>query len=139
VLEAGAIPEVHPTELGEVLSQVRPGDHLALQAFVDPGGTAAARLEDVRTALRDSLQVAVTLGFGPRFLHSTGQLHKGGPDSIVCVQVHDDDAPEIAIPGRDFGFGHLLAAQAAGDLATLQARGRRAHRVQLDALLAWGA
>jgi hypothetical protein len=81
----------------------------------------------------------VTLGFGPRVLHSTGQLHKGGPDAIVCVQVHHDDAPEIAIPGRGFGFGHLLAAQAAGDLATLQARGRRAGRVDLSELLGYGA
>ena len=80
--------------------------------------------------LRDRLRVAVSLGFGPRFLHSTGQLHKGGPRAIVCVQVLGDDALEIAIPGRDFGFGHLKAAQAAGDLRTLVDRGHpgRARR-----------
>ena len=87
-------------------------------------------------ALRDRHRVAVTLGWGPRFLHSTGQLHKGGPAAIVCVQVVTDDAYAVPIPGRDFDFGHLLRAQAAGDLRTLQARGIRAGRVALSDLLA---
>jgi hypothetical protein len=78
----------------------------------------------------------VSLGFGPRFLHSTGQLHKGGPKSIVCIQVVGKDHSEIPIPGQPFGFGHLKQAQAAGDLRTLQARGIRAGRVDLHELLA---
>ena len=85
-------------------------------------------------ALRDRYHVATSLGFGPRFLHSTGQLHKGGPTAIVCVQVVTDDPDEIAIPGRNLGFGELKQAQAAGDLRTLQARGIRAGRVALSDL-----
>jgi len=92
-------------------------------------------LEAARIALRDQHRVAVSLGYGPRFLHSTGQLHKGGPRSIVCVQVVGDDPDEIPIPGQPFGFGHLKQAQAAGDLRTLQARGIRAGRVDLHELL----
>ncbi|MGV3760593.1 MAG: transaldolase, partial [Actinomycetota bacterium] len=111
-------------------------DHLALQAFLDPESPIATELEAVRTRLRDQLRVAVSLGVGPRFLHSTGQLHKGGPDAIVCVQVSPPDQQEIPIPGRDLGFGELKQAQAAGDLRTLQDRGIRAGRVSLDSLLA---
>lgn len=135
VLAQGGV-EVPETDLDEVLGQVRPGDHLALQAFVDPDGPVATELQAVRTRLRDELRVAVTLGFGPRYLHSTGQLHKGGPPAVVCVQVSPPDADEIPIPGRSFGFGHLKQAQAAGDLRTLQARGIRAARVPCGALLA---
>ncbi|MDP1819830.1 MAG: hypothetical protein Q8K58_08070 [Acidimicrobiales bacterium] len=130
VLERGGA-SVEATDPDDLLALVEKGDHLALQAFVDPGGPTAARLEALRTELRDRLGVAVTLGYGPRFLHSTGQLHKGGPAAIVCAQVIEDGAPEIAIPDRDFGFGHLLAAQAAGDLDALRDRDRRAARVAL--------
>lgn len=135
VLEAGGV-EVPATDLDELLGQVRPGDHLALQAFVDPESPTATELQAVRIRLRDAHRVAVSLGFGPRYLHSTGQLHKGGPDAIVCVQVSPPDRQEIPIPGRHFGFGHLKQAQAAGDLRTLQDRGVRAGRVSIDALLA---
>jgi glucose-6-phosphate isomerase len=123
------------TRLEELLGKVQPGDHLAIQAFVDPEGPYAEPLEDARHALRDELRVAVTLGFGPRFLHSTGQLHKGGPSNIVCVQVFDDQVPDIPIPGRGIGFGELLAAQAAGDLKVLTDRGRAAGRVPLHQML----
>ena len=132
--EGGA--EVPETDLDDLLGQLHPGDHLALQAFLDPESPVATELQAVRVRLRDEHGVAVSLGFGPRFLHSTGQLHKGGPRSIVCVQVSPPDQAEIPIPGRDFGFGHLKQAQAAGDLRALQDRGIRAGRVSLDALLA---
>ena len=134
VLDEGGV-DVPEQPLSSLLDQLRPGDHLALQAFVDPEGSSAPRLDAVRVALRDRHRVATSLGFGPRFLHSTGQLHKGGPPQIVCVQVAGDDPTEVPIPGRDFGFGHLKQAQAAGDLRTLQARGIRAGRVALDELL----
>ncbi len=137
VLEEGGA-DVAEVPLDEVLGQLEPSDHLALQAFVDPGGPAATRLESARVALRDRHRVATSLGFGPRFLHSTGQLHKGGPRAIVCVQVTGDDPDEIPIPGRDFDFGHLKQAQAAGDLRTLQARGIRAARVPLTDLTGAG-
>ena len=122
----------------DLLALLEPGDHLALQAFVDPGDPCVTRLEAVRVALRDRHKVATSLGLGPRFLHSTGQLHKGGPRTIVCVQVAGEDRHEVSIPGQPFGFGHLKQAQAAGDLRTLQARGIRAGRVALDDLLEVG-
>lgn len=125
--------------LADLLALVRPGDHLALQVFADPGDHEAHVLEAVRVSLRDRLHVAVSLGFGPRFLHSTGQLHKGGPRSIVCVQAIGADPREIPIPGQLFGFGHLKQAQAVGDLRTLKARGIRAGRVDLHELLSHGA
>ena len=134
VLQSGAL-EVPADSLDALLAQVRPGDHLALQIFGDPGDHEAHVLDAVRVALRDRLRVAVSLGFGPRYLHSTGQLHKGGPKAIVCVQAVGNDPHEIPIPGQPFGFGHLKQAQAAGDLRTLQARGIRAGRVDLQELL----
>jgi hypothetical protein len=134
VLEAGGV-EVPVQPIGDLLALVRPGDHLALQVFGDPGDHEAHVLEAARVALRDRLRVAVSLGFGPRFLHSTGQLHKGGPRSIVCVQAVGGHPHEIPIPGQAFGFGHLEQAQAAGDLRTLQARGIRSGRVDLHELL----
>src|SRR3546814_8108490 len=109
VLEEGGA-EVATTPLAELLAQVRPGDHLAIQVFGDPDGPAVGRLEAARLALRDELRVAVTLGFGPRFLHSTGQLPKGGPDAIVCVQDGGPDHAEIDLPGRDTGCGPPKAA-----------------------------
>lgn len=133
VLAEGGVT-VPETSLAEVLAQLRPGDHLALQAFVDPGGPHAALLEAARVALRDEHRVATSLGFGPRYLHSTGQLHKGGPRAIVCVQVVSPDPEDIPIPGRDLTFGALKQAQAAGDLRTLQERGIRAARVPLSEL-----
>ena len=134
VLSEGGVT-VAEQPLEGVLAQLRAGDLLALQAFVDPGGPSAPALEAARLTLRDRHRVAVSLGYGPRFLHSTGQLHKGGPASIVCVQVAGDDPHEIPIPGQPFGFGHLKQAQAAGDLRTLQGRGIRAGRVALLELL----
>lgn len=138
VLSEGGV-DVPEQPLTDLLAQLQPGDHLALQAFVDPGDHEAHVLEATRIALRDEYRVAVSLGYGPRFLHSTGQLHKGGPRSIVCVQAIGPDHHEIPIPGQDFGFGHLKQAQAAGDLRTLQVRGIRAGRVDLHELLEAGS
>ncbi|MEJ7845752.1 MAG: hypothetical protein WKF93_08915 [Acidimicrobiales bacterium] len=135
VLDTGALPIVALEPLEPVLAQVRPGDYLAVHAYVDPGGDDAARLADVRTALRDRLRVATTVGIGPRFLHSTGQFHKGGPPTGVFVQVVGADPDDVAIPGAPFGFSMLKQAQAAGDLATLRERGLRAARVSIDELL----
>jgi hypothetical protein len=82
--------------------------------------------------------VATTIGFGPRFLHSTGQLHKGGPDTGVFLQVTAEPAASVPIPGKPYGFGEVVAAQAAGDLAALKSRGRRALRVQLSKEVGFG-
>lgn len=134
VLESG-VPDVPIEALESLLGLLRPGDYLAIQAYVDPESPVVGRIEAARAALRDRHQVATTVGIGPRFLHSTGQLHKGGPPTGVFVQVLGEDGGDLAIPGQPFGFSTLEAAQAAGDLATLRRRGLRAGRVSLDELL----
>jgi hypothetical protein len=91
-------------------------------------------LERARHALRDRFKVAVTVGFGPRYLHSTGQVHKGGPNSGVFLQLVDEDTANAAIPGRSFGFRQLVQAQAQGDYEALMAAGRRVTRTTLDEL-----
>ena len=88
----------------------------------------------VRHALRDRFKVATTVGFGPRFLHSTGQLHKGGPDTGVFLQIVGDDPDEIEIPGRTFTFGEPKHARALGDLESLRSKGRRVARTTNDEL-----
>lgn len=137
LLERG-VSEETPTPLAELLGDLEPGSYLAIQAYVDPGSKTAVELERARAALRDRYGVAVTLGIGPRYLHSTGQLHKGGPPTGVFAQVVADDADDPPVPGRAYGFSTLKRAQAAGDLAALRDRGRRAARIDLDELLALG-
>ena len=137
VLEQGR-PELATTPLDELLGQVMPGDYLAIQAFVDPASPVVDDIQAARVALRDRLGVATTVGLGPRFLHSTGQLHKGGPDTGVFVQVVGDDPDDVPIPGQAYGFSGLKHAQADGDLVTLRDRKRRAGRVTLGELLEVG-
>ncbi len=134
VLEQGP-PNLGTTPLDDLLRQVAPGDYLVIQAFVDPGSPVVDEIEAARVALRDRLGVATTVGLGPRFLHSTGQLHKGGPNTGVFVQVVGDDPDDVPIPGETYGFSALKHAQADGDLVTLRDRKRRAGRVALDELL----
>jgi transaldolase / glucose-6-phosphate isomerase len=134
VLDGDAGRGLDPTPVADLLATLQPGDHLALQAFVDPASPVLGDLAQARAVLRDRHRVATSLGIGPRFLHSTGQLHKGGPPSAVCLQIVEDPEGEIDIPGRSFGFGHLLRAQADGDLITLRERGIRAARVRPDDL-----
>ncbi len=135
VLDQGP-PTVDETPLDDLLGLVGAGDYLAIQAFVDPGSPAVDQIERARVVLRDRLRVATTVGLGPRFLHSTGQLHKGGPNTGVFVQVVADHADDdVAIPGAPYGFATLERAQADGDLLTLHERGRRAGRVRLAELL----
>src|SRR5262249_62332097 len=88
-------------------------------------------LRELRLKIRDSHKVATTVGFGPRFLHSTGQLHKGGPDTCVVLQIVADDPDDPMIPGMNVGFRTLLAAQALGDWTSLDKRNRRGVRVHL--------
>ena len=128
-------PELAVEPAGDLLATLRPGDYVAIQAFVDPGSAVVDELERVRVALRDRHRVATTVGLGPRFLHSTGQLHKGGPDTGVFLQVVGDDPEDVEVPGAGHGFSALKRAQADGDLLTLRERGRRAGRVALDELL----
>jgi transaldolase/glucose-6-phosphate isomerase len=115
------------------LARLGKGDYLALNAFLEQSAPVTAALQEIRESLRASARVATTLGFGPRFLHSTGQLHKGGPASGLFLQLTADDAEALPIPGRRFGFGELCRAQARGDQEILAARGRRILRVHLGA------
>ncbi|MGZ4110802.1 MAG: bifunctional transaldolase/phosoglucose isomerase, partial [Actinomycetota bacterium] len=123
-----------PGDASTILEQVAPPDYVAIQAYVPRDAEHGARLQAARLRIRDRLRVAATVGFGPRFLHSTGQLHKGGPNTVVAIQVVEPPTRDLPIPGRDLTFGRLLAAQADGDLAALRARGRRAVRVDLAGL-----
>jgi transaldolase/glucose-6-phosphate isomerase len=117
--------------LDGLLRQARPGDYFAVQAFVEPTPEAVAALQRLRHRVRDRFRLATTLGFGPRFLHSTGQLHKGGPGTGLFLQVVDDPRPDLPVPGTGYSFGRLVAAQADGDFRALAARGRRLQRVTL--------
>jgi transaldolase/glucose-6-phosphate isomerase len=135
ILKAGPIDDPGRDDLEPLLRRLQCGDYIALQAFLDPTEEVIERLQRARLALRDRHRVATTLGFGPRYLHSTGQLHKGGPDSGVFIQIVDEAREvDLAIPGRPFTFGNLLDAQALADLRSLRARGRRVARVTLSQL-----
>jgi len=113
------------------LARIQPGDYFALLAYVEMNPTHEARLQEIRLAIRDAKQVATCLGFGPRFLHSTGQAYKGGPNSGVFLQITCDDANDLQVPGQKYTFGVVKAAQARGDFQVLADRGRRALRVHL--------
>lgn len=129
LLSRGGSPSVEPEgELDELLDGAREGDYVAILAFIDPAreGELAPLVERARATGRP-----VSVGLGPRYLHSTGQLHKGGPNTGLFVQVVDDLGEELPIPDKPFGFRTLIAAQAAGDFEALKERGRRIVRVSL--------
>ena len=132
ILDSGEEPSVEPEgSVPELLAAASPPDYVAIQAFIDP-----AREAELQPLIRRARATGcvVTVGLGPRYLHSTGQLHKGGPNEIVAIQVVDDTGDELKIPGQKFGFGRLIRAQAAGDFAALAERGRRVARVRLEEL-----
>jgi hypothetical protein len=120
-----------PAALREFLAQTAAGDYVALQAYVAPGKAVWDQLQAVRLQLRDGLRVATTLGYGPRYLHSTGQFHKGGPNTGLFLQLLGHDPDDVAIPGQPYSFSVLKRAQARGDLTALRAHGCRALRVCL--------
>ncbi|HEY3398464.1 MAG TPA: glucose-6-phosphate isomerase [Armatimonadota bacterium] len=107
------------------------GDYVALMAYLPPTPELHEALSRIRWALRDQLHLATTLGWGPRFLHSTGQLHKGDANRGLFVQITHDPAPELPVPGQPYSFGVLITAQAQGDFEALQENGRRVVRVHL--------
>lgn len=120
------------------LAQVTPGDYIALQAFLQPTRETTAALQEIRLALRNRLRLATTLGYGPRFLHSTGQLHKGGPNTALILQLVDEPVADLSVPEADYTFGQLIRAQALGDYQALKQQGRRALRVSLGRNVAEG-
>jgi len=133
VLATGKEPNLEPEgSVDELLAQAHERDYICVQAFVEPNDENDRRIADLVLKLRRRTGLVVTHGYGPRYLHSTGQLHKGGPNTGLFLQVIDDPGDELAIPGKPFGFRRLLRAQAAGDYASLQERGRRVARVQIE-------
>ena len=109
----------------------RPGDYLAILAYLPPRPHVAAALGALRAAWAARLGIATTLGFGPRYLHSTGQLHKGGPNTGLFLVLTADDAVDLEIPEMGVTFGQLKRAQAVGDVRALLAKGRRVAHVHL--------
>jgi glucose-6-phosphate isomerase len=130
VLAAGEDPQLAAEgSLDELLARAEPPNYVAIQAFIDP-----ARERELQPLIDRARETGcvVTHGLGPRYLHSTGQLHKGGPPTGLFVQVVDDYGPEVPIPDEPFGFGQLIRAQAEGDFRSLKERGRKIVRVRLE-------
>jgi transaldolase / glucose-6-phosphate isomerase len=133
ILAIGEDPLVEPEGSPEELfALARPGDYVAIQGFVNPTAESEQKLAELAQQARLATGCVVTHGFGPRYLHSTGQLHKGGPNTGLFLQVVEDYGDELPIPRRPFGFARLIRAQAAGDLESLRERGRRVARIQLE-------
>jgi hypothetical protein len=115
------------------LNRLKEGDYFAILAYLAMNQTHRAALQAMRHTVRDRKRVATSLGFGPRFLHSTGQVYKGGLNSGVFLQITCDDAKDIPVPGQRYSFGVVKAAEARGDFEVLVERERRALRVHLGA------
>ena len=115
--------------LARFLGQARPGDYVALLAYLTEEPAVQDILEKMRRLLRDRLRLATTVGYGPRYLHSTGQLHKGGPNTGIFLELTGEDREELPIPGKGYSFKVLKRAQALGDLESLRRHGRRVGRV----------
>ena len=120
------------------LSRIKADDYFAVLGYIQMNAEHEQSLQKLRHAVRDKKHVATCLGFGPRFLHSTGQAYKGGPNSGVFLQITCDDAVELPVPGQKYTFGIVKAAQARGDFQVLAERGRRALRVHLGSNLKAG-
>ena len=113
------------------LNQLTVGDYFVLLAYIEMNSAHEARLQCIRHIVRATKRIATCLGFGPRYLHSTGQAYKGGPNSGVFLQITCDDAADLPVPGQRYTFGVVKAAQARGDFQVLVERGRRVLRVHL--------
>jgi glucose-6-phosphate isomerase len=133
ILDAGGPSDPGFDDPMKVLSP--PPDYVGILAYVDPTPENDALIERARASLRERTGMAVTAGFGPRYLHSTGQLHKGGPDGGAFLMVVDERRSEdVVIPGRGYTFGTLIDAQSLGDLRSLRERGRRVARIRMSDL-----
>lgn len=127
-----APPTAPDKALDQLKSWISPGDYLAIMAYVDRTASTERGLENLRDALGAQTEAATTLGYGPRFLHSTGQLHKGGPATGVFLQIVESSGQDVAIPGESYSFGKLFAAQSLGDYATLKKHGLRVVRIEAN-------
>jgi len=140
-------PEIDVVRIGatDLESQLRAhfgsihaGDYFGMLAYIQMNAAHEAALQEIRYRVRDAKKVATVLGFGPRFLHSTGQAYKGGPNRGVFLQITCDDAKDVPVPGQKYTFGVVKAAQASGDLHVLRERGRRTLHIHLDSDIAAG-
>ena len=113
------------------LGTIKPGDYIAFLNYIEETPEIDKQFQELRTQLRDATKCAVTVGYGPRFLHSTGQLHKGGPDTGVFFQIIANDTSDFAVPGEPYTFSILKQAQALGDFRALAKRGRRVIGIDL--------
>jgi glucose-6-phosphate isomerase len=130
--ETGRLPALLDTgELPDFLEQAQRTDYLAIMAYLDGDPGVDAALQEVRAQILERYYLANTMGYGPRFLHSTGQLHKGGPGNGLFLQLVADYSDDLPVPGSDFTFAGLVSAQAAGDYEALESRGRRVLRLNL--------
>jgi len=124
-------PDILAKALKDWISQAQPGDYTAIQAFISPTQETTAALQNIRLEILKRTRLATTMGYGPRFLHSTGQLHKGGPNSGLFLQIVDEPKIDLPVPETDFSFKSLIRAQALGDYLALRQRGRRVLRVDV--------
>jgi transaldolase/glucose-6-phosphate isomerase len=118
-------------DVASLLGQLNDGDYFALLAFIEMNQANRNALDAIRGIVRDRRKVATTVGFGPRYLHSTGQAHKGGPNSGVFLMITCDDPDDVPVPGQRYSFGTIKRLQARGDFEVLASRGRRVLRVHL--------
>ncbi|MEA2474207.1 MAG: transaldolase / glucose-6-phosphate isomerase [Thermoleophilaceae bacterium] len=133
--EEGSLPEVAESDengLSDLLKQAEPPHYVAIMGYVQPSERFDSAIAGLRTTIRDATKATTTFGYGPRFLHSTGQFHKGGPKTGLFVQLVHDGDEDVEIPDAGYTFGTLKNAQATGDLETLKAHGLPAERVRLE-------
>jgi transaldolase/glucose-6-phosphate isomerase len=131
ILKEG-LPDVDPGSLDELLAGAAPPSYIAITAFAPPSEDMDSAVSELRGKLRDSTKCTTTFGYGPRYLHSTGQYHKGGPPNGLFIQLYQPAEEDIEIPEAGYSFEHLKNAQALGDMQTLRAHGLQVARVQID-------
>jgi hypothetical protein len=126
------LPEADDNALKALLDKAAPPHYVAIMGYVQPSEEFDAAVAELRATIRDSTKATTTFGYGPRYHHSTGQLHKGGPPTGLFLQLTHDGGGDVEVPGADYTFGQLKNAQADGDLLTLRDHGRPAERVRLE-------
>jgi transaldolase / glucose-6-phosphate isomerase len=132
VLEEGDLPQVDPGDVDDLLGKAAPPHYVAIMGYVKPSAEFDDAMTDMRHRIRDKTKATTTFGYGPRFLHSTGQLHKGGPPTGLFLQLVHDGDEDVEIPEAGYGFRHLKNAQAIGDLQTLRDHDLPVVQVRLE-------
>ncbi|MEA2406913.1 MAG: transaldolase / glucose-6-phosphate isomerase, partial [Thermoleophilaceae bacterium] len=131
ILESG-LPELDPGSLDELLTDAAPPHYIAVTAFAPPSDELDAAVTELRAKLRERTRCTTTFGYGPRYLHSTGQYHKGGPPNGLFIQLYQPASEDVEIPEAGYSFEYLKNAQALGDMQTLREHGLRVVRIEID-------